>query len=144
MRLKRIQIHVIFHNFKGYDSHVVVRSLSEERAKRVNVVPDTTSEKYKMVSFGGYRYINSMSFLNASLDVLSRNLIKDELDEVPRFMEHFGYLLDKDVDLKLFTRKGVFRYEWFDSPAKLAHPELPTPEDFYNELMGSGLSLIHI
>ena len=99
MRLNKLHIPVIFHNGKGYDFHAIVRALSAERAKRVNIIPDNT-EKYKMMAFGGYQYPDSM----------------------PRFKESFGALLGNDEDLARFARKGLFPYEWLDSPNKLAHP----------------------
>ena len=72
--------------------------------------------------------------------MLSGNLIKGGLDNVPRFKESFGAMFGNEDDLARFARKGVFPYEWLDSPEKLAHPGLPAQEDFRSELTGSGVS----
>ena len=109
MRLNKLQIPVLIHNGKMYDFHAIVLALSAECARRVNIIADNT-EKYKMLAFGGYRYMDIMS--NASLDELSGNLINGGLDIVPRFKESFGALLGNDADLNHFARKDVFPYEW--------------------------------
>jgi hypothetical protein len=49
-------------------------------------------------------------------------------------------MLGNDEDIAMFARKGVFPYEWLDSPDKLAHPHFPAPEAFFSELSGSGIS----
>ena len=35
--------------------------------------------------------------------------------------------------------KGIFAYEWFNSPEKLNYKSLPPPQDFYSQLNKSNL-----
>ena len=67
-----------------------------------------------------------------SLDKLVNNLPKDALNNVKR-----QYAEDK---LSLLVRKGVYPYEYMDSPKKLKETELPPKEAFYSRLNDEGIS----
>ena len=68
----------------------------------------------------------------ASLDSLVYNLPKDDFNNVKRY-----YAEDK---LSLLTRKGVYPYEYMDSPEKLKEAKLPPKEAFYSSLSDEGIS----
>ena len=61
-----------------------------------------------------------------SLDSLVKNLPKEDFGNVKRYYE--GDKLD------LVTRKGVYRYEYMDTPEKLKETQLPPREAFYSRL----------
>ena len=67
------KVPVIFHNLKGYDSHLIFSELNTFDAK-TNVMPNRL-EKY-MAFFLGMNlvFIDSMQFMNSSLDKLVKNL----------------------------------------------------------------------
>ena len=67
-----------------------------------------------------------------SLDSLVNNLPKDACNNVKRY-----YAEDK---LSLLTRKGVYPYEYMNSPEKLKETKLPSREAFYSRLNGVGIS----
>ena len=67
-----------------------------------------------------------------SLDKLVNNLPKDALNNVKRH-----YAEDK---LSLLIRKGVYPYEYMDSPKKLKETELLPKEAFYSRLNDEGIS----
>ena len=67
-----------------------------------------------------------------SLDKLVDNLPKDDFNNVKRY-----YADDK---LSLLTKKGIYPYEYMDSPEKLKETQLPTKEAFYSRLNGEGIS----
>ena len=67
-----------------------------------------------------------------SLDDLVNNLPKDAFNNVKRY-----YAEDK---LSLLTRKGVYPYEYMDSPEKLKETKLPPKEAFYSTLSDEGIS----
>ena len=67
-----------------------------------------------------------------SLDKLVNNLSKDAFNNVKRY-----YAEDK---LELLTRKGIYPYEYMNSPEKLKETQLPSKEAFYSRLNDEGIS----
>ena len=65
------KIPVIFHNLKGYDSHLIFSELNKFNMK-INVIPYGLG-KY-MTFFLSKNFIDSMQFMNSSLDKLAKNL----------------------------------------------------------------------
>ena len=62
-------IPVIAHNMKGYDSHLIIKHY-ERHANLdfpINVIPNKT-EKFVSFQIGKLRFLDSLQFLNASLD----------------------------------------------------------------------------
>ena len=67
------KIPVIFHNLRGYDSHLIIKEVSKFDVK-VNVIPNVL-EKYMAFTFNtNVIFIDSMQFLNSALDSLVKNL----------------------------------------------------------------------
>ena len=67
-----------------------------------------------------------------SLDKLVNNLSKDAFNNVKKY-----YAEDK---LSLLTRKGIYPYEYMNSPEKLKETHLPSKEVFYSRLNDKGIS----
>ena len=65
---KTTTIPVVFHNLRGYDSHLLMRAISKVEG-RVTCIPNNT-EKYISFSLDQLRFIDSAQFLLASLDKL--------------------------------------------------------------------------
>ena len=65
---KTTTIPVVFHNLRGYDSHLLMQAISEVDGK-VSCIANNT-EKYISFSLGQLRFIDSAQFLLASLDRL--------------------------------------------------------------------------
>src|SRR5690606_32494722 len=76
---KKYKIPVIFHNLRGYDSHFIIKALTE-KFKKVNCIP-TSSEKFVSFSINNLVFIDSMSFIQASLESLVFSLSGDKKDE---------------------------------------------------------------
>ena len=91
---------VIFHNLKGYDGHLLIQSFGKFKDQKISVIP-TNSEKYISISLGRLRFLDSLQFLNASLDVLAASLDHDEFHLTNK---HFGGRAN------LMIRKGIFIY----------------------------------
>ena len=67
---------MIFHNLRGYDSHLIFGELSKFNCK-VSVIPNGL-EKYMSFTLGKNTvFIDSMLFMNSSLDKLVKNLSDD-------------------------------------------------------------------
>ena len=139
---------MVFHNLIGYDSHLFIKNLGFSEGN-IDCIPNN-EERYisftKEMQVGSYtnkegenkplhhreRFIESFKFMAASLDSLVDNLPKDDFNNVKRYY--------KDDKLSLLTRKGVYPYEYMDSPEKLKETKLPSKEAFYSRLNDEGIS----
>ena len=65
------KISVIFHNLKGYDSHLIMQEIGKLDVK-INFIPNGL-EKYRDFTINNFT-IDSMQFMNSSLDALVYNL----------------------------------------------------------------------
>ena len=139
---------MVFHNLSGYDSHLFIKHLSFSKGK-IDCIPNN-EERYisftKSIEVGSYttkegetkplhhniRFIDSFKFMAKSLDTLVNNLTKDAFKNVKSYYT--------DNKLSLLIRKGVYPYEYMNSPEKLKETKLPPKEAFYSRLNGGGIS----
>ena len=78
----------VFHNFKGYDAHLLFQEKAKIKGKKLMCIPNNM-EKYISFSLrvggggggggGGVTFIYSLNFLQASLDALVKNLPRKAL-----------------------------------------------------------------
>lgn len=121
---------VIFHNLKGYDSHHIFKNLTRFYApKDINVIA-TNTEKYLAFEISALRFLDSMQFLNCSLDTLVKNLAKDGNSK----FKHMRRLYPNDKEFELLLRKGVFPYEHMDSAERMSETCLPPKDEFFSHL----------
>ena len=78
------------------------------------------------------KFIDSFKFMATSLDKLVNNLPKNAFNNIKRH-----YAKDK---LSLLVRKGVYPYEYMNSPEKLKETQLPPKEAFYSRFTDEGIS----
>ena len=68
-------IPVIFRNLRGCDTHLIMQEVGKFDAK-INVIPNEL-EKYMAFTVNkNLIFINSMQFMNSSLDTLVKNCLK--------------------------------------------------------------------
>ena len=80
------KIPVIFHNLKGYDSHLIFSKLHKFNLK-INVIPNGL-EKYMAFFLGkNLVFFDSMQFMNSSLDKLVKNFSDEDFKYL---VEEFG------------------------------------------------------
>ena len=116
---------LIFHNLKGYDSHLIFKELSKLNCG-ISVIPNGL-EKYMSFTLGkNVVFIDSMLFLNSSLGKLVSNLNSED----------FKYLSEvfKRGKLELVKKKGVFPYEYMDSFKTFGESKLPDNDCFFSSL----------
>ena len=71
------KVPVIFHNLKGYDSHLIIQEISNINVK-VSVIPNGL-EKYMAFTVNkNLVFIDSMQFTNSGLDSLVKNLSNND------------------------------------------------------------------
>ena len=121
----------MFHNLKGYDSHLIFRELSKFNCS-VSLIPNGL-EKYMSFTLGkSIVFIDSMLFLNSSLDKLAKNLNDEDFK-----------CLSKDFSgekLELVKKKGTYPYEYFDSFKKFKETSLPDIDQFFCSFKECGIT----
>ena len=114
---------VIFHNLKGYDSHLIFKELSKFDVK-ISVIPNGL-QKYMVFTINrNLFFIDSMLFMNSSLDKLVKNLSDHDL--VYLSGEFSG------EQLKLVKEKGVYPYEYLNSFKKFKENKLSDKSTFFS------------
>ncbi|XP_054714665.1 uncharacterized protein LOC129224262 [Uloborus diversus] len=124
----RYFIPVIFHNLKGYDSHLILKHLSGKYGKSIRIIPVNT-QKFTTSQIDEIKFIDSMQFLNPSLATLVENLNNSNHD-----FKIFNSYYANEKNRFLLKRKGVFPYSYFSNPEILKKPGLPPKHEFFNKL----------
>ena len=116
---------VIFHNLIIYDSHLIIKEVSKFDVK-VSVIPNGL-EKYMAFTINrNLVFIDSMQFMNSSLDSLAKNLSDND----------FKYLSEEFSGefLKLVKQKEVYPCEYMNSFKKFSEDKLPDRCKFFSSL----------
>ena len=71
------KVPAIFHNLKGYDSHLIMQGIGKFDVK-TNVIPNGLQKCMAFTINKNLVFINSMQFLNSSLDALVKNNLSQE------------------------------------------------------------------
>ena len=124
------KVPVMFHNLKGYDGHLIFKELSKFNAK-ISVISNG-SEKYMGFTLNkNLVFIDSMLFMNSSLDKLVKNLSDKD----------FKYLSEEfsNGQLKLVKEKGIYPYEYVSSFKKFKENKLPDKCRFFSSLKDFGI-----
>ena len=81
-----IVVPVVFHNLRGYDVHHLMSGIGKYKKRKMTCIANN-SERYITFSLGGLRFIDSLQFMNASLERLVDNLTKDEFKFLHKFID---------------------------------------------------------
>jgi len=121
------------HNFSGYDSHLIMTELGKTATKlNITAIP-LNKEKFKMLKLDNCVLMDSMSFLNASLEKLVDTL-KVSNHTFPLISQWLTDTNQRD----LMLRKGVYPYEFVTDMSKVdACYELPPRDEFFSQLSGT-------
>ena len=122
---------VIFHNLKGYDSHLIFKELSKFNC-RVSVIPNRLEKYTSFTLNGNIVFSDSMLFMNSSLDKWAKNLGSEDFKNLS---EEFS-----GENLELVKQKGIYPYEYFDSFEKLRESKLPDIDCSFSSLKDCGIS----
>ena len=71
------KIPVVFHNLKHYDSQLTMQELGKFNLK-ISAIPNGLGKYMSFTINNKLSFIDSFSFLSSSLDILVKNLNKDE------------------------------------------------------------------
>ena len=100
------KVPVMFHNLRGYDSHLIFCELNKFDAK-IGVIPNGLEKYMAFFLNKNLVFIDSMQFMNSSLEKLVKNLSDDDFKYLTK---EFG-----SKNLELLKQKGAYSYEYMDS-----------------------------
>ena len=100
---------------------MIMNSIGKFKDADIKVIPQN-SQKYLSLSLSSLRFIDSLQFLNSSLETLTSNLAK----EGQRHFEYLSRSFPNPETFSLLLRKGVFPYDYVDAQEKLEETALPT------------------
>ena len=100
------KVPVIFHNLRGYDSHLIFSELNKFDVK-INVIPNGLEKYMAFFLNKNLVFIDSMLFMNSSLDKLVRNLSDEDFKYL---VEEFG-----SENLEILNQKGAYPYEYMNN-----------------------------
>ena len=117
------KVSVIFHNLRGYKSHLIFNELDKSDVK-ISVTPNGL-EKY-VASFlnKNLLFIENMQFMNSSLYKFVKNLSDEDFKCL---IEEFG-----SENLELLKQKGDYPYEYMNSFERFNEEKLPARKYFFS------------
>ena len=125
------KVPMIFHNLKGYNSHLIFKELSKFDVK-VSVIPNGL-EKYMAFTLNkNLVFIDSMLFMNSGLEKLVKNLTDKD---IVYLREEFS-----GEQLRLIKEKGIYPYEYMNSFERFKENKLPGIDNFFSLLKDCGIS----
>ena len=116
---------VIFHNLRGYDSCLIFNELDKSDVK-IKVIPNGLEKNMEFLLNKNLLFIDSMQFMNSSLDKLVRNLSDKDFEYL---IEEFG-----SKNLELFKQKGTYPYEYMNSFERFNEEKLLAKKCFYSSI----------
>jgi hypothetical protein len=141
LRSERKKIPMFCHNLTGYDGHFLVQKLGDdERITSLKALP-YNSEKFRTIEVNSYLFLDSLSFLNASLGELMNDLTRNEKHPF-KIIDQLQLYPEKSTRLKkLLLRKGVYPYEYVTNLEKLKRTKcIPKKKHFFSTLSNSNIS----
>ena len=125
------KVPVIFHNLRGYDSHLIIKEIGKFDVK-VIVIPNGLETHMAFTVNKNLVFIDSKQFMNSSLDSLVKNLSDN----------NFKYLSEKFNGelLELVKEKGVYPYKYIGSFEKFSENKLPDKSNFFSSLKDECIS----
>ena len=91
---------------RGYDSHLIFNELDKFDVK-IKVIPNGLEKYMAFFLNKNLVFIDSMQFMNSSLDKLVKNLSDEDFKYL---VEEFG-----SENLELLKQKGAYPYEYMNS-----------------------------
>ena len=116
-------IPIFFHNFSGYDCHLIFAELLTQAYKmgcEPKIIPKSM-ENYVSVEVGCLRFLDSYRFLNSGLDKLVKSI------------NTFPIMDENGLDDELFKKKLAYPYEYLNL-SNIQEPLNLSPEDFWSTL----------
>ena len=108
---------------RGYDSHLIFSVLHKFNLK-INVIPNGLEKYMTFFLSKNLVLIDSMQFMNSSLDKLVKNL---SYEDFKYLVEEFDF-----KHLKILKQKGDYPYEYMNSFKKFDEDKLPARKYYFS------------
>ena len=116
---------VMFHNLRGYDSHLIFSELDKFDVK-ISVMTNGLEKYMEFCLNKNLVFIDSMQFVNSSLDKLVKNLSDEDCKYL---VEEFG-----SKNLELLKQKDDYPYGYMKSFERFDEKKLPARKYFYSSI----------
>lgn len=146
---------VYIHNLKGYDAHLFIKSLykygfQSEKGNNLHCIPNN-EERYisfsKIIKVSSYtdkntkkqrdvlfeiRFLDTIAFLNSSIEQLSENLKNgcNTIEEKRMKFKNVSHKFKNDEQFEMMIQKGIYPYDYIDKYERLNETKLPKQSDF--------------
>jgi len=127
----------------GYDSHPIVQALDSPKVGRVNIIP-CSREKFMSITIKSEKdeklnpyeiiFLDSMRFLSASLDGLSKTLASLGEDAYKITRNVFEDKYAGRGDKSLLFKKGIYPYNFVKTVQDFSYNHLPPKDAFFDNL----------
>jgi hypothetical protein len=133
------KIPVFIHNFRGYDSHLIVPAFTHFKGMVMQVIGQGL-EKYLSLTWDTtIVFKDSLQFLSGSLDALVACLKKSGKDKFKVLTEEFAGKTDNE-GMDMLLRKGVYPYDYMNHVDRFAEQKIPPIEEFFSRLQNKPCS----
>jgi hypothetical protein len=141
LRQENKKIPMFCHNFTGYDGHFLMQKLGgDERITHLEALAYNT-EKFRTIQVNSYIFLDSLSFLNASLNELMTDLLKNRNHNFAIVDQMHLYPKNSTHMKQLILRKGVYPYEFVSDIDKLRKcKRIPKKKYFHSILTNSDVT----
>ena len=125
------KVPAIFHNLKGYDSHLILQEIGQSDVK-ICIIPNGLEKYMDFTINKNLIFIDNMKFMNFSVDALVKNLSNNDFKFLSQeFNGKFS---------KLVKQKGVYPYEYMDSFKRFFNDKLSDTCEFFRSLKDDCIS----
>jgi hypothetical protein len=141
-RRRQRRIPIFLHNGSKYDFHFIIRALNHKKIKDINILP-YNGEHFRTIEIKGFKFLDSLAFLQASLSQLSEDLSKtshsyDILKQT--FLCKTRDVFDNEK-FEILLKKSYYPYEYCtDLDVMKSTKKLPKIKDFYSSLREESIS----
>ena len=137
--LKRRQVKklpIFLHNGSKYDFHFIIKALNNKDVGEIKILP-FNGEHFRTIEFLGFRFLDSLAFLQASLGQLSTDLSETTHDY--KILKQTSLVKTNKVfdqeKFNLLMKKSYYPYEYCTSLKLMERTtKIPTMEEFYSTL----------
>ena len=164
---EKLKIPIVFHNLKGYDSHLIMQKLGKvivEKNKEIQSENKLLREKFEEFAKKSQEFNKTLK-REISINIIAQNFEKYlgfNLGQHLTFIDSFSFMsqsldrLSSNLSEELFKytrsvfpdperfnlvkKKGVYPYDYIDSFHRFHETSLPQKEDFYSILNDSHIS----
>lgn len=140
---RQYKIPVFFHNFRGYDGHLLVTALGEDARKTTAAKGKARSlrvigqgmEKYLTLCYGDHIVIkDSLQFMAESLENLATSLLRSGEEQFRLLRREFAEHAQNSAKWSMLLRKGIYPYDYMSDMERFSERALPAVESFFSTL----------